>query len=79
MKSVLESNGMMNFYVDEPVREFPFVYKRLFQQLIDNFHQRSLENIKDDSSKLRTYGLVKTEAGMEDYLQRVKNVKIRLK
>ena len=47
MKSVLESNGMMNFYVDEPVREFPFVYKRLFQQLIDNFHQRSLENIKD--------------------------------
>ena len=77
MKSVLESNGMMNFYVNEPVREFPFVYKRLFQQLIDNFHQRSLENIKDDSSKLRTYGLVKTEAGMEDYLQRVKNVKIR--
>ena len=77
IKTVLESNGMMNFYVNEPVREFPFVYKRLFQQLVDNFNETSLERIKEDSSKLRTYGLVKTEIGMEDYLKWVKNVNIR--
>ena len=77
IKSALESNGMMNFYFNEPVREFPFVYKRLFQQLIDNFHETSLESIKNDASKLRTYGLIKTEPGMEDYLKWVKNVNIR--
>ena len=68
---------MMNFYINEPVREFPFVYKRLFQQLIDNFHETSLESIKNDASKLRTYGLIKTEPGMEDYLKWIKNVNIR--
>ena len=68
---------MMNFYVNEPVHEFPFVYKRLFQQLVDNFNETSLERIKEDSCKLRTYGLVKTEIGMEDYLKWVKNVNIR--
>ena len=77
IKSALESNGMMNFYINEPVREFPFVYKRLFQQLIDNFHETSLESIKNDASKLRTYGLIKTEPGMEDYLKWIKNVNIR--
>ena len=77
MKSVLESNGMMSFYVDEPACNFPFVYKRLFQQLIDNFNGKSFEDIKDDSSKLRTYALFKTETGMEDYLQWIKNFRIR--
>ena len=77
IKSVLESNGMMNFYVDEPASHFPFSYKRLFQQLIDNFHETGLEDIKKYTSKLRTYALFKTEIGMEDYLQWIKNFRIR--
>ena len=77
IKSVLESNGMMNFYVDEPASHFPFSYKRLFQQLIDNFHETGLEDIKKYTSKLRTYALFKTKIGMEGYLQWINNISIR--
>ena len=77
MRSVLESNGMMNFYINEPDSDYPFVYKKLFQQLIDNFHQTSFEDIKADNSKLRTYAIFKTDVGIEDYLTRIKNVSIR--
>ena len=31
--TLLETNGMLNFYVDNPVSEFPFIYKGSFKDL----------------------------------------------
>ena len=77
IKSLLESNGMLNFYMDNPALEYPFIFKKLFQRLNDNFHETSFGAIKENSSKLRTYGVFKTEPGLKKYLTEVKNVFIR--
>lgn len=77
IKSLLESNGMLNFYVDDPALEYPFVFKKLYQRLYDNFHETTFGAINEISSKLRTYALFKTEPGLEKYLTDVKNVSIR--
>ena len=50
------------------------VYKRL----VDIFHQNAFAEIPLETSKLRTYSLVKKEAGEEPYLKTVKNVKDRI-
>ena len=77
--TLLETNGMLNFYVDNPVSEFPFIFKRLFQRLSDNFYDTTFGEIRDARSKLRTYALFKSETGLEGYLVDVKNVSIRQK
>ena len=77
IKSLLDSNGMLNFYMNESENSYPFVYKRIFKRLHDNFHQDCFEKIKDDTSKLRTYSMFKTEIGMAKYLTEIKNVTIR--
>ena len=74
---LLESNGMLNFYMDNPVSEYPFIFKKLYQRLYDNFHETTFGVIKENSSKLRTYAVFKTEPGFEKYLTEVKNVSIR--
>ena len=45
IRRLLESNGMLNFYVDNPISEFPFIYKRIYQRLYDNFLETSLRTI----------------------------------
>jgi hypothetical protein len=52
--------------------------KIVFQRNIDIFHQRSFAEISDKSSKLRTYGLIKSEIREEPYLKIVKNIKDRI-
>ena len=79
IKSVLESNGMLNFYLNNCGKEYPFVYKRIFDRLSDHFHNTVFEEIKLDTSKLRTYAKVKTEIGIEKYLVEIKNTEIRSK
>ena len=79
IKATLENNGMMNFYLSNCGKEYPFVYKRLFERLSDHFHNTAFEEIKLDTSKLRTYAKVKTEIGMEKYLLEIKNTDIRSK
>ena len=63
------------------MKNFPekpsFIYKHIFQRLIDNFYQESFETINRETSKLRTYALFKTNIGYEKYLNEVKNVKAR--
>ena len=77
IKTLLESNGMLNFYNDNPLSEFPFIFKRLFQRLNDNFYDRTFGEIQDSGSKLRTYALFKKEPGLENYLTELKNVSVR--
>ena len=50
----------------------------VFKRLVDIFYQNAFAEIKKESSKLRTYGLVKLEAGEEPYLRTVKNVRDRI-
>ena len=43
----------------------------------DIFHQTSFEEINSENRKLRTYAKVKTEAGREQFLDSIKNIKDR--
>ena len=52
--------------------------KTVFQRCIDIFHQNSLAQITNENSKLRTYGIFKSEIREEPYLRIVKNVKDRI-
>ena len=45
---------------------------------MDIFHQKAFAEISDQNSKMRTYGLIKSEIGEEPYLRIVKNVKDRI-
>ena len=69
---------MLNFFNNEPNSDYPFVYKKIFQKIYDDFHQTSFDTIKEDRSKLRTYSLFKTEIGLERYLIEIKNVSDRV-
>ena len=68
---------MLNFYIDNGITEYPFVFKKLYQRLNDNFHESSFGMIRENSSKLRTYALFKTEPGIEKYLTDIKNITMR--
>ena len=48
------------------------------QRQNDIFYQNVIENIRNESSKLRTYSLLKTAIGKEKYLDRVRNVQNRV-
>ena len=44
----------------------------------DEFHQHAFETIRNEKSKLRTYGLLKTDIGFEKYLDTIKNKSKRI-
>jgi len=69
---------MLSFYEDVPDSVYPFIHKKLFEKLKDKFHQTSFDQIKSDSSKLRTYAIFKSEVGIENYLTEIKNVADRV-
>ena len=48
-----------------------------FKRKSDIFHQNAFANISENSSKLRTYSLLKTEPGFENYLSDILSVKDR--
>ena len=78
IKLILESNGMQNLYNSEPSGEYPFLYKKIFQKLDNDFHQASFETIRGDRSKLKTYSLFKTSTGLERYLTETKSTSDRI-
>ena len=50
----------------------------VFQRNVDIFHQKAFGDITSDSSKMRTYGILKSEVREEPYLRTVRNVKDRI-
>ena len=52
---------------------------KLFQRLVDIFHQECFESIRGERSKLRTYVIYKKETGFESYLSEIKNTSVRTK
>ena len=61
IRNILETNGMLehylNLYEDKPI----FINQELYQKLIDQFHQNAFETINNADSKLRTYAIFKKE------------------
>lgn len=78
VKLNLEENGLLSLFVNQyPVSKPQFIGKKLYQTLVDQFHQTAFETINKASSKLRTYALLKTRIGMEEYLTEIKNTSFR--
>ena len=51
------------------------IHITVFERLRNNFHQSCFEEIVLKHSKLRTYAKLKTEIGMEKYLNSIKNIR----
>ena len=77
IRNLLQQNGLICLYLDTHEDKRPFIHKKLLQRLSDQFHQNSFTVLKDHQSKLRTYGLLKTEIGTENYLQQITDFKVR--
>ena len=67
-KNQLESIGI------SPQCDIENIHKVAFEKLKEKFYQESFEEIGSEHSKLRTYAKLKTEIGMEKYLNSVENV-----
>ena len=74
----LEENEMIDFYETFSENPYPFVHKIIFNKLRAKFHIKAFDEIKDNSSKLRTYALFKTKVGLEPYLTEINNVQDRI-
>ena len=57
-----------------PESDIQNIHVVTFKNLTENFYQESFEKIYSEHSKLRTYSKLKTERGMEEYLNSVKNI-----
>ena len=77
IKGHLERNGMFGLFLNDYMDSPNFIHKKLYQTLLDEFHQNAFATIRDESSKLRTFALAKTEIGLENYLHDIRNVKLR--
>ena len=77
IKNTLETNGYLSLYLGDFSSKLPFIFKKVYQRLIDTFHQESFESMRGERSKLRTYGLFKKEIGFEPYLTDIENISIR--
>ena len=69
VKNVLGLYNMNSFYENiHPRRMHPFIYRKLLVKMSEKYYEESFKAVKDESSKLRTYALFKTEVGLEPYL-----------
>ena len=79
VKLNLEENGLLSLFVNQyPANKPQFIGRKLYQTLVDQFHQTAFETINKASSKLRTYAFLKTGTGMEEYLTEIRNTSIRI-
>ena len=82
IKTILESNGMLQSYILNNVNTSEHYKKKptcnlIFERLCDQFHQNTFEAFRGENSKLETYSVLKTEIGLETYLTDIKNIKHR--
>ena len=77
IKEHIERNGMLNLYLNNYKNKPPFINKKMFRTLSDEFHQEAFESIRRENSKLRTYAKYKTEIGYENYLTLIKYMNVR--
>ena len=74
IKNTLEEIGMYDAYLEQNRN----AHITIFQRLVDTFHQNAFSEIGRESSKLRTYHIIKTNIGYEDYLNEIQNIEARV-
>ena len=80
VKDVLNLYHMSDFYFnDHADKLLPFIFNKLFKQMSEKYHHESFRAISEETSKLRTYALFKTDIGLEPYLVDIKNTAMRSK
>ena len=50
------------------------IYKTAFEKLKEKFNADSLAEINSEDSKSRTYAKLKTESGLESYIEYIRNI-----
>ena len=73
MKAMLSEIGLMEVFFTKN----PDAHLETFQRLTDIYIQATLEKIKNEECKLRTFALFKTTPGFEKYLDEITNIKER--
>ena len=77
IKNCLAQNGILSLHIDPNRPGIKDIDVKLYNRLKDIFYQESFSSIRKENSKLRTYSLIKDQPGMEDYLKRVQNHRLR--
>ena len=73
IKDTLSNIGMLDTFLTKDVR----THTLAFQRLQDIFHQNAFHDIKE-SSKLKTYSILKIQIGYENYLSQIQNTQNRI-
>ena len=73
IKSKLSTIGLGELFTNQDKDS----HLKAIQRMIDIFHQEAFTDICRNDSKLRTYGILKKEAGFENYLSELKSIKER--
>ena len=77
-RSIIRLHNLENLHqTQSKSRKHPFLHKIVHTKQCELFHQNAFLAINSPDSKLRTYGLFKTEIGRETYLDQIKNTGIR--
>ena len=76
IKTSLSEIGMMNLFLNN--RQQQNIHRKFLQRICDIFHQNALAEIREGTSKLRTYSLLKTSIGLESYLHTLRNTHDRI-
>ena len=78
IKENLSNVGMYENYLEPLVPRNHGTHNRFYQRLIDIYYQNAFETIQCETSKLRTYRLVKGTQGMSSYITNISNIKDRV-
>ena len=63
--------------LDKFLRKDVHCHLSAYKRMCDIFHQTTFSEIRKETSKLRTYSLLKNKIGYEEYLSQIKNIKHR--
>ena len=74
IKDTFSRIGMLDKFLNKD----DTAYVSSFQRICDIFHQNTFHEIKKESNKLRTYNLLKTQIGYENYLSKIENIQHRI-
>ena len=74
IRNTLAEHGLSFYYTNTNIKNKHLGFQRRAK---DIFHQEAFSTIKEGSSKLRTYSLIKQSIGKEHYLSTIRNPKTR--
>ena len=77
IKMCLAENGFLHFSNEVAPPYTRNIDVKIYNRLMDIFHQNSFESIHNEDSKLRTYSIIKKRVGIEPYLKEICNPQLR--